>query len=209
MVVMSLEEQKAIQEKNERLEGTLNVFCQFAGIPLEVKDFHDSWLLLTYDLPNTPEGIKARSTFLNKARWLGAVQFNESVYMVPWTPAANGIIASLAGVDHSDIAVFKTNVEDKTQVVTMTNKYDATMTKAIDSLIPRVAKIFDHAKNERPGRVKQMAKKTWEQINSLIIMAANRGDEQIADKLGEVIRSLKEAEQIADVDLESERKFKV
>ena len=206
MVVMSMEEQKAIQEKNERLEGTLGVFCQFAGIPLEIKEFHDSWLLLTYDLPNTAEGIKARSTFLNKARWLGAVQFNESVYMVPWTPAANVIIANLAGVENSEIAVFKTNVEDKTQVVDMTTKYDDSVRKAIDSLIPRVAKIYEHAKNERYGRVKQMAKKTWEQIHSLIIMAANRGDEQIAERLGEVIRSLKEAEQIADVDLESEGK---
>lgn len=206
MVARTEMEQAQIREKNEGLERTLDVFCKITDIPVEIKEFHDSWLLLTYDLPNTPEGIKARSNFLNKARWLGAVQFNESVYMVPWTPAANVVITQLAGTNGSDIAVFKTNVEDKTQAVMMSDKYDTTVLKTIDSLLPRIEKILDHARNERYGRVKQMAKTTWEQINSLIIMAASRGDEHIADRLGEVIRSLKEAEQIADVDLESERR---
>ena len=182
-------------EANNRKEE-LELFGLLNDTEFKLKDIHSDWVLLTYDIPNTKEGSEVRRTFLNNARWLGAVQHTESVYMMPWTRGANNMIVKLQAV--GEIFIFYTSV-NPIQALDLTNKYDKQLQESIKSLEPRLDKMSSHSEEGHYGQVKRMSKITWERVNDLIMAAANRGSESLAKQLQVVILRLKTIDQSIDL----------
>ncbi len=66
----------------------IEMLARLSDTKIKCRDIVDRWLLLTYDIPHNEKGDKARREFLNAATLVGATQHTESVYLLPWTPAA-------------------------------------------------------------------------------------------------------------------------
>lgn len=184
-----------VEEQEEKL-AALEVLAIIADVPVNVREFHSDWILFTYDLPNTPEGVKARYNFLGKAKYLGAMQHTESVYFMPWTDAANAAALDLA--DAGTVYVWHTKVGEVNSI-DLTKDYDAKIINEIKALDVRVDKIVQHAKDKHEQQVRRMAEKTWTMINSLSKAVVSRGNEEVAQKLYDVISALKYAESLAEV----------
>ena len=180
-------------EQEEKL-AALKVLSLLAEVPVEVKKFHSDWILLTYDLPNTKAGVKARYAFLNSARYLGAMMHTESVYLLPWTDAANA--AAMALAEAGDIVVWHASPGDNQHAVVLTRNYDKGMKKVIGTLSDRADRIVGHAEKSHEQQVRRMADKTWELINSFSKAVVSRGDEKLAKDLLDVISKVKYAEEL-------------
>lgn len=180
-----------IEKQAEQLTS-LKALSQIFEIPITVKGFENSWILLTYDLPNTKEGVKTRYEFLNKARWLGAVQHTESVYLLPWTDRANAAALELA--KSGKVYLWYTKVGDEQQAVSLARDYDDGLSARIEELAKRVDKILAQAKDDHKKQVNRMAETTWEKINGLGKAIMDRGEDSLAAKLYSVIGTLKYAE---------------
>ena len=177
-------------------KSELEFFCLLNDIKIDIKDIHSDWVLLTYDIPNTKEGSDIRREFLNKAKWLGAIQHTESVYMMPWTKSVNNMIVKLSAV--GEIFIFYTNV-NQLQAVDLTSKYDTALQTTIHSLESRLNKMNSHAADGHYGQVRRMSKITWEKVQDLIMAATNRGSENIANQLQGIIGQLKAIDQSVDI----------
>lgn len=187
MATMTIEHQK------EQL-AALKALSQIFEIPITIKGFENSWILFTYDLPNTKEGVKTRYEFLNKAKWLGAVQHTESVYLMPWTDQSNAAALELA--KSGKVYLWYTKVGDEQQAVNLTRDYDDGLKARIDELAKRVDRILDQAKDDHKKQVNRMAETTWEKINGLGKAIMDRGDDSLAAELYSVIGTLKYAESL-------------
>lgn len=183
-------------EKHEEQLAALKALSQIFEIPITIKNFENSWILFTYDLPNTKEGIKARYEFLNKSRWLGATQHTESVYLMPWTDRANAVALELAKT--GKVYLWYTKVGDEQQAVNLTRDYDSGLAARIEELVRRVDKILEQAKDDHKGQVNRMAESTWEKINGIGRAVLERGDDSLAQKLYSVIGTLKYAESLVN-----------
>ena len=166
----------------------LEYLCDVLRIPVQIKTLHTDWALLTYDIPNTEEGNRVRSKFLRKSKMMGAVQHNESVYMMPHTDLTNALVMEMASIDDSRIVVFYTTVGES-HAVTLSDKYYTTLQKYMRELEKRVNKMEKYMNEDKMGLVEKMTQKTWEYINGLTISVAAYGDEVLANQiLGYVAR---------------------
>ena len=76
----------------------LKAVSNFFGNPVNAREIVEDWLLITYDMPSTEAGDRARREFLHQARAVGAIPHTESVYLMPWTTSANIVAVKLASV---------------------------------------------------------------------------------------------------------------
>lgn len=184
-----------LDQQANNLSG-LKILSEIFEVPVVVKEFQNDWILFTYDLPNTKEGIKARYEFLYKAKWLGAIQHTESVYLMPWTHQSNTAALNLASV--GKVYLWYTKVGDEQQAIGLTRDYDTGLEARIEDLTKRVDKILEQAKKDHRGQVLRMAETTWEKINGIGKAILERGDENLANKLYSVIGTLKYAESLVN-----------
>ena len=182
-----------IEAQEEKLVG-LKALSEIFEIPLKVKSFQNDWILITYDLPNTKEGVKTRYEFLNKAKWLGAAQHTESVYLLPWTDRASMVALELA--KSGKVYLWYTKVGDEQQAISLTETLDASLENRIIDLEKRVEKVLFHAKKDHVKQVRRMAESTWEKINGIGKAIMETGNETLASKLYQLIGSLKYAESL-------------
>lgn len=185
-----------LNQQTDTLDG-LKILSEIFEVPVEVKEFQNDWILFTYDIPNTKEGIKTRYEFLHKARWLGAIQHTESVYLMPWTHRSNTVALNLASV--GKIYLWYTKVGDKQQAINLSKDYDTGLEARVEDLSKRVDKILEQAKKDHRGQVLRMAETTWEKINGIGKAILERCDENLANKLYSVIGTLKYAESLVKI----------
>jgi len=89
---------------------------------LEIKEVLEKFALITYDLPATKEGAKARSEFLEKARFQGAIMHTESVYLAPWNIVNDLGVLKAAGI--GKIRIFVSVPLEKDDCKEITREYD-------------------------------------------------------------------------------------
>ena len=188
--------QLTLEQQSDNLAG-LKILGEIFEVPVNVKEFANDWILFTYDLPNTKEGTKARYEFLHKARWLGAMQHTESVYLMPWTNRSNAVALQLASV--GKVYLWYTKAGDEQQAINLTRDYDTGLEVRIEELSKRVDRILEQAKADHKGQVLRMAESTWEKINGIGKAILERGDTSLANKLYSVIGTLKYAESLVGV----------
>ncbi len=158
--------------------SSMKVMARLSGIKLEVRDIVNEWLLITYDIPKSPEGDKARIKFLNRAKVIGATQHTASVYLMPWTPEAELLAFEVATVGHA--CVWTSKPSDVKQAVELTEVYDDDLEKLLDGIAVRLDKIQVHWEADHHKRVSQMAEKTKDKLNGLIEAVARRGSRDLA-----------------------------
>lgn len=135
-----------------------------------------NWLLLTYDIPRTPAGDKARRHFLEKAARIGAVQHTESVYLLPWTAESLKLAAGVAKVGHAYL--WTTKMEDKEHASEVTRTYDKKIKLRFDQIGKRIDKIEVHVE-KRPKTAQRMAASTRKMLDDLEAAVVRRRSNEL------------------------------
>ena len=133
-------------------------------VPVNVKEMKSDFVLITYDLPNTPEGMKARVEFLARARRYGAVQHSETVYFVPWTDQVNYLILNLAEKGKSFIWFANTDGDTKRQLMM---HYELTVRGWLKEIEERLDRMSAHLAQGKFGIAERMMDKTLEMVKDM------------------------------------------
>lgn len=157
--------------EDERLAG-IEVMSRMAGIPIEVKAICHQWILLTYDLPATKEGDKARSAFLKRARAIGAIEHTASVYLLPWTPESENLALDVAEAGHAYL--WTSEVKDEKRARELTSTYDTKLEPVFDQIGERIDRIEGH-QEKRPKLAQRMAEKTRQMLDDVEAAITRRG----------------------------------
>lgn len=129
-------------EKEKVDFSSIEVMARLADIPIETREICDRWLLLTYDLPNTAEGNRARRKFLLDAYMMGATRHTDSVYLMPWTPDAEMLALRVASAGKA--CVWTSQTTNKAVAQEITQSYDKALEPMLDKIGERIDKIEWH-----------------------------------------------------------------
>ena len=173
------------------------MLAKFEGIKFEPKELVDNWLLLTYDLPATVEGNKARYTFTKKAPKIGAVMHTRSVYLIPWSEQAEmaAFEVTKAGIAFLWTSTV-TNAEKKKEV---TEFYDKSISKMLDEAENRISRIKQHIKDKELRSANRMIRKTGEFISDAANAALLRSSMTLMARSLELYKKLLEVN-VSDED---------
>lgn len=170
----------ATKEKRAALE----VMAALIGTEVNVKEVEDDWLVISYDLPVTAEGDKTRRDFLAEARIYGAVQLNESVYIMPWTDYANSLALKLAQAGKAMFFYSQPGLPEWNKA--LTSQYDASLVAEVSRLTERVGRIVGHCADGRYKVAARMREKTIPILDGLSQAVLQRGLEREAERLLEL-----------------------
>ncbi len=159
-------------------KSSMEVMARMSGIKLEAREIVTDWLLLTYDIPKSEAGDRARRKFLDRARLIGATQHTASVYLMPWTQEAEVLAFEVAEVGQA--CVWTSKPTDTAKAEELTGAYDRELEKFLDAVAVRLDKIQVHWELEHHKRVEQMAEKTKEKLDGLIEAVQRRGSKDLA-----------------------------
>jgi len=84
------------KNENEERFASLKLMATLSGVEAQVKEVLHDFILITYDLPTTEEGNKARAKFLDDIRYIGGVMHSESCYLMPSSPESELAAIQLA-----------------------------------------------------------------------------------------------------------------
>ena len=159
-----------INEKTAELEVT----ARLMGVPVNTREICDKWLLLTYDMPHTEAGDKARREFLSQARALGAMQHTESVYLMPLTPA--GELAAIELSKSGKVVIWTSQTTDPQKAKEVTQGYDEELKGFLKKLSERVHRMLELKKEAKYGIFNKMVKKTDEMMADMRAAVDRRGN---------------------------------
>jgi ribosomal protein L30/L7E len=160
-----------------------HLFASMQGIDLSnnVTNLVKEWILITYDLPNTVEGNKARFAFLKQAPKIGAVMHTRSVYLMPNTKESQ--LASLELTKHGDVEIWISEVEDVAKQTRLTEFYDKAMDNQLTLIEKRLNRIKSLQDEEKFGMATRMINKTSDLLNSSLFAITQRGSKTLYTKL--------------------------
>jgi hypothetical protein len=148
---------------------SLEVMASLTDTPIEVRDLVDNWLLITYDIPHTEAGDKARREFLMKAMAIGASRHTDSVYLLPRSPLAEELALKLAR--SGEVVVWNAEPTDSAIKPEITQTYDKGLEPILDEIAGRIDRINEHMEARRIKRANKMIPKTerlLDQVGSAI-----------------------------------------
>jgi len=137
---------------------TLEVMAGLTDTPIEARELVDKWLLVTYDLPHTEAGDKARRTFLQAAAAIGATRHTDSVYLLPWTPQAELLALQLARI--GEVVLWTSTTTEESASAKVTRVYDKGLEPILDEIAGRIDRINEHKTKRRYKRANKMIPKT-------------------------------------------------
>jgi len=145
------------------------------NVQINARELVDEWLLLTYDIPVSEEGNKARFKFLKLAPTIGAVMHSRSVYLMPNTHQAQ-----LAGVELSKTVGGEVYMWSSKVVGGMTNEdvtkfYDSKINQQIDHIVERMEKEAKLIEDKKEGMADRMHRKTINLFNQVLFSCVQRG----------------------------------
>jgi CRISPR/Cas system-associated protein endoribonuclease Cas2 len=158
---------------------TLEVMARITDNKIETREFIDEWLLLTFDIPTTKEGNKARTEFYKKAYALGAVMNTESVYLAPWSAEAELMAMELANVSNSRVIVWsraKTTAEQSHEI---TRRYDAGLRKILKLVEKRIDALEYMVQKQYYKKAQRFTIKTERLMDTAEKAIARRGSAQL------------------------------
>ncbi len=155
----------------------LSFLAKLAEINMETVEIVSQWLLITYDLPHTPEGDKARRNFLNQASLIGATQHTASVYYMPWSIEAECLAMDLAKIGKA--CVWTSKPAETLDCEKLTEQYDKNLEKLLDEMVETIGKIDKHFKRGHEKQVRRMALKAKQRLRKLFEAVKRRGSQSI------------------------------
>jgi len=171
------------RNENEEQFASLKLMATLSGVEAQVKEVLHDFILITYDLPTTEEGNKARSRFLDDIRYIGGVMHSESCYLMPSSPESELAAIQLAEKTPSCYIWFS-HIKDEVKAKELTREYDkAVKDDILKEIRERVAKMKKHAEDGKEGVVNRMRKKTEKMLKDAAGIAARRGSEKLAKEV--------------------------
>ena len=161
---------------------TAEALARLQGIKINEREMVDNWILITYDLPGTEEGNKARGTFLKEAPKFGAVMHSRSVYLMPLTDEAQIAAVNLSKVKAGTVYVWTSKV-DPEQAQSLTKFYDNKLKIQIELIKTRIKKMEKLELDEKFGLANRMKMKTTKLFNHLLFAVAQRGSAEVFNDL--------------------------
>ena len=168
-------------------KSSMEVMARLTGVNIELKEVVAEWLLLTYDMPHSEEGDKARRDFLFSARAIGAAQQTESVYLIPWTPEAEVLALDLSRriqeMKKGKVIIWTSTPTDKAKSAEITQVYDAGLVPALDEISERLDRIEEHRVANRNLRAEKMLEKTGRMLKDMEAAILRRGSAMLFVRL--------------------------
>ena len=155
--------------------STLEVMARMTDTNINIKEVCDKWLMITYDLPHTEEGDRARRDFLAAAHSIGATKHTESVYLLPWTPEAEVLALELSRVKNGEVFIWTSQPTDQSKIKEITQTYDEGLEPIMDEISERIDRIEEHQAGERYGRAEKMLPKTEKMLDDMRDAILRRG----------------------------------
>ena len=168
---------------NDKL-ASIEVMARMTDIPLKAKEIVEDWLLLTYDIPKSEAGNKARRDFLSQIHLIGGVQHTASVYYMPWTQEAEQLAFKVAKVGKA--VVWSSTPTDKAVAKDLTNAYDTQLMELLDDLEARLDKIQAQWDEKHYKRAQKMAEATLPKAEALAESVKRRGSDDMF-KLAQIL----------------------
>jgi hypothetical protein len=158
---------------------SLEVMARITDNKIQVREVVDKWMLITYDLPNTEIGVKARSLFLKQAQSIGALQHTESVYLMPWSIEAEQLALHLAKTAGGEVVVWS-QAEPVNHKEDITASYDRALRPLMQQITARLDKMDGYKFANRRKSVLRMAPKTERLLANAEAAITRRGSEVLA-----------------------------
>ena len=155
--------------------------------PVQVKEIVEEFLLITYDVPVSDEGNKARTEFLQRAASIGAVMHTESVYYMPWTQVADITALKLSKIGKVYAWYAKADPETARD---LTRHYDQQVMSWIDELDKRLDKIMGHINDGHIKLAHRMIERTLPMISEQEAIIKRRGSPALETALQGLKRTL-------------------
>ena len=155
---------------------------------LEIKSVLEKFALITYDIPATKEGARARAEFLDRAKFRGAIMHTESVYLAPWSIANDLEVLKAAGI--GKVRIFVSIPMEKDECLEITRDYDKKIAEVFKEAEGRFSKIVKHVEDGQYGLAHKMLTKSEEQINALKKAAIARGSQHLYDRWEDLNKKL-------------------
>lgn len=159
--------------------SSIEVMARLTGVKINIREVVNEWLLLTYDMPHSEEGDKARRDFLLSARAIGAAQQTESVYLIPWTPEAEilalGLSRQVQEMKRGKVIIWTSTPTDPAKAAEITGAYDAGLAPALDDIAERLDRIEEHQAKKRFLRAEKMIAKTVRMLKDMEAAILRRG----------------------------------
>lgn len=159
--IKSLEEGESADDKFT----SIDMMARLTDVNIKTGEICDKWLLITYDIPKSEAGDKARREFLAQAALLGASKHTDSVYLMPWTPDAEHIALNLAKV--GDVCVWTSQTTNNLQALEITRSYDEYIEETMKKIEGRLDAMSSYINQDLLGRANQMFPKTEKMMDGL------------------------------------------
>lgn len=157
-----------------------------------IKEIVADWVLVTYDIKVSKEGLKKRHDFLQAGKYAGAVMHTESVYYMPMSPEAIEAITKLAEGSEGQVTVWFTKSASPKQAEQLTAVYDKQVFEWLDKVGDRIPKISDHIAKGHDKMATNMIEKTEQALDVLLGIIMRRGSQKLFDRYVGVKNSLKQ-----------------
>lgn len=172
------------EDMDEHRKGVLTrakILAKFAGIEFKARELVDEWILVTYDLPATEEGNKARQDFLRLAPRIGAVMHTKSVYLMPNTNECQTATVDLAKI--GNVYIWTSRANDETAKKQLTDLYDDRIKDGIKTIKDRMKAIRKHMEKDKDGMANRMIEKTIDIFNNSVFSVVQRGNADLYNLL--------------------------
>ena len=172
------------EDMDEHRKGVLTrakILAKFAGIEFKARELVDEWILVTYDLPATDAGNKARQDFLKLAPRIGAVMHTKSVYLMPNTNECQIATVDLAKI--GNVYIWTSRANDEASKKDLTDLYDDRIKKGVKEIKDRMTSIRKHMDKEQNGMANRMVEKTIDIFNNSVFSVVQRGNAELYNML--------------------------
>jgi hypothetical protein len=157
----------------------------------EVKELIQDFVLINYDIPATEK--KLRREFLKKAAQMGAEQYTESVYLLPFSEKALEMANELESAGHAVVwSAHQHNVET---AVKINVKYEQGIIDRCEAISQRLVIVQDYINKGWLRRAQKMGIKTGKLLSELVKINENYKPGWLQPKIKELLEKWKEVHQ--------------
>jgi len=157
----------------------MEVLARMTDSKIQIRDIVDRWILISYDLPHSEAGDKARQEFLTAAKAIGACRHTDSCYLIPDSPDAQSLALSLAKTEGGEVIVWG-NAQPLHKAEEITANYDAALRPILKNISERLDRMNYYSRKNHQKRVIQMIPKTQRLLRNVEAAIHRRGSEVLA-----------------------------
>ena len=153
----------------------------------QVKELIQDFVLILYDIPAKER--KLRSKFLKDAHEMGAEQYTESVYLLPYSTEAIKMADALESAGHA--VVFSAQPYNTAKTMEINAKYSDGIKNRCMAIEQRLVIVQEYIKQGWLGRAQKMGIKTGKLLSELVKINENYEPGWLKPKIEELISKWK------------------